>query len=109
MITLLKKHLIVRVLCAMTVVMILIAGGYIGTQVVQTNSAVEEAINSYNIRIAESYAATLESGNLRNFSSSLRKQSYTGLFVRNLVISDRKLEQGTSILFVLMKIVNREL
>jgi len=67
MIRLLKKHLIVRILCAMTVVMILIAGGYIGTQVVQTNSAVEEAINSYNIRIAESYAATLETAQFTEF------------------------------------------
>lgn len=60
MVALLRKHLIVRILCAMTVVMILIAGGYIATQVAQTKSAVEEAINSYNIRIAESYAATLQ-------------------------------------------------
>ncbi|MGG1637732.1 methyl-accepting chemotaxis protein [Paenibacillus sp. FSL K6-3182] len=77
MITLLKKHLIVRVLCAMTVVMILIAGGYIGTQVVQTNSAVEEAINSYNIRIAESYAATLESG---EFTEFLKQPEETELY-----------------------------
>ncbi|WP_138755583.1 methyl-accepting chemotaxis protein [Paenibacillus sinopodophylli] len=67
MVTVLKKHLIVRILCAMTAVMILIAAGYIGTQVVQSRTAVEEAINSYNIRIAESYVATLQADQYAEF------------------------------------------
>ncbi|MGO4549345.1 methyl-accepting chemotaxis protein [Paenibacillus sp. 2TAB23] len=77
MVTVLKKHLIVRILCAMTAVMILIAAGYIGTQVVQTKSAVEEAINSYNIRIAESYAVTLQ---VERFSEFLKEPKETELY-----------------------------
>ncbi|CAM4379809.1 methyl-accepting chemotaxis protein [Paenibacillus endophyticus] len=77
MVTVLKKHLIVRILCAMTAVMILIAAGYIGTQVVQTKSAVEEAINSYNIRIAESYAVTLQ---IDRFSEFLKEPKETELY-----------------------------
>lgn len=67
MVTVLRKHLIVRILCAMTAVMILIAGGFISTQVVKTKSAVEESINSYNKRVAESYAATLQTDQFVEF------------------------------------------
>jgi methyl-accepting chemotaxis protein len=77
MVTLLRKHLIVRILCAMTLVMILIAGGYVATQVAQTKSAVEEAINSYNIRIAESYAATLQTD---RFAEFLKQPQETELY-----------------------------
>lgn len=77
MITVLKKHLIVRILCAMTAVMILIAGGYVGTQVVQTKSAVEQAINSYNMRIGESYAATLQPD---RFAEFLKQPQETELY-----------------------------
>lgn len=77
MVTVLKKHLIVRILCAMTAVMILIAGGYVGTQVVQTKSAVEEAINSYNIRIGESFAATLQPD---RFAEFLKQPQETELY-----------------------------
>jgi methyl-accepting chemotaxis protein len=77
MVTILRKHLIVRILCAMIVVMVLIAGGYIGTQVTQTKSAVEEAINSYNIRIAESYAVTLQAD---RFAEFLKQPQETELY-----------------------------
>ncbi|WP_169088408.1 methyl-accepting chemotaxis protein [Paenibacillus sp. PL91] len=77
MVTILRKHLIVRILCAMVGVMILIAGGYIGTQVAQTKSAVEEAINSYNMRIGESYAATLKTD---QFAEFLKQPQETELY-----------------------------
>ncbi len=60
MVSFVRHRLIVRILCAMIGVMLLIAAGYIGAQVIQTKSAVEQAINSYNMRIAESFAATLQ-------------------------------------------------
>ncbi|MFD2368787.1 methyl-accepting chemotaxis protein [Brevibacillus sp. GCM10020057] len=53
----LKKHLIVRILLGIILVLLLIAAGNLVIQLVQTKSAVEEGINNYNIRIAQSYAA----------------------------------------------------
>lgn len=55
-----KKHLIVRILCVIISVLILVAVGNIATQIIQTRAAVEEGINNYNMRIAESYAAQMK-------------------------------------------------
>lgn len=62
-----KKHLIVRILCVIIAVLILIAVGNITTQVVQTRAAVEDGINSYNMRIAESYAAGMQTDRYAQF------------------------------------------
>jgi methyl-accepting chemotaxis protein len=67
MVSFVRKHLIVRILCAMIGVMLLIAAGYIGAQIVQTKTAVEQAINSYNMRIAESFAAKLPPDSFASF------------------------------------------
>lgn len=59
MVHFMKKHLVVRILAVITAVMVAIAAGNVVTQIVQTESAVEEAVNSYNMRIADSYAGQL--------------------------------------------------
>ncbi|GAA3399603.1 methyl-accepting chemotaxis protein [Paenibacillus hodogayensis] len=60
MVQFIKKHLVVRILVVVTAVMVAIAAGNVVTQTAQTKSAVEEAVNSYNMRIAESYAGQLQ-------------------------------------------------
>ncbi|RKN84403.1 methyl-accepting chemotaxis protein [Paenibacillus ginsengarvi] len=60
MISILKKHLVVRLLVVISAVMIALAAGNVVTQFVETESAVEQAVSSYNKRIAESYAAQLK-------------------------------------------------
>ncbi|WP_103104803.1 methyl-accepting chemotaxis protein [Brevibacillus reuszeri] len=62
-----RKHLIVRILCVIIAVLMLIAVGNIATQVIQTRSAVEDGINSYNMRIAESYAAGMQTDRYAQF------------------------------------------
>ncbi|TMV52785.1 HAMP domain-containing protein [Paenibacillus mesophilus] len=60
MVTVMKKHLTARILVVITAVMVAIAAGNVVTQLIQTKAAVEEAVNSYNMRIAESYAGQLK-------------------------------------------------
>lgn len=67
MISILKKHLIVRLLVVISAVMIALAAGNVVTQFVETESAVEQAVSSYNKRIAESYAAQLKSERYAEF------------------------------------------
>ncbi|QRG67557.1 methyl-accepting chemotaxis protein [Brevibacillus choshinensis] len=60
MIAFMKKRLVARILFVIILVLILIAAGNIAIQFVQTKAAVEEGINNYNIRIAESYGAGIK-------------------------------------------------
>lgn len=59
MIQFMRKHLVARIVAVITAIMVAVAAGNVVTQIVQTESAVAEAINSYNMRIAESYAGQL--------------------------------------------------
>ncbi|CAI9005311.1 methyl-accepting chemotaxis protein [Brevibacillus sp. IT-7CA2] len=77
MVSFMKKHLIVRILCVIIAVLILLAAGSVATQVVQTRSAVEDGIDSYNLRIVESYAAQM---NPDRYAEFLRQPEETELY-----------------------------
>lgn len=77
MMSFMKKHLIVRILCVIISVLVLVAAGNIATQIVQTRDAVEEGINNYNMRIAESYAAQMKPEQYADF---LKQPKETDLY-----------------------------
>ncbi|MFJ9498055.1 methyl-accepting chemotaxis protein [Brevibacillus centrosporus] len=72
-----KKHLIVRILFVIILVLLLIAAGNLAIQMVQTKSAVEEGINNYNIRIAESYATGMKP---EQYAEFLKQPEETDLY-----------------------------
>lgn len=72
-----KKHLIARILFVIIMVLAFIAAGNVAIQMVQTKSAVEEGINNYNIRIAESYATGLQPERYADF---LKQPEETDLY-----------------------------
>ncbi|SDD13157.1 methyl-accepting chemotaxis protein [Paenibacillus sp. UNCCL117] len=67
MIHFVKTHLIARILIVVLAIILLIAAGSIAIQLTQTRSAVEEAVGSYNMRIAESYAKQMDTARYAEF------------------------------------------
>ncbi|SFK92969.1 methyl-accepting chemotaxis protein [Paenibacillus sp. 1_12] len=60
MITLFRKHLVLRIVAAITAVILLLSGGYILLQILNTKSAAQEVITDNGMRTAHSYAAQLD-------------------------------------------------
>lgn len=77
MVTLLRKHLIARILFVIIAVLILMATSNVATQIMQTRTAVEEGINTYNMRIAESYAAKMQP---KRYADFLQQPQETELY-----------------------------
>ncbi|MEK3721708.1 methyl-accepting chemotaxis protein [Paenibacillus sp. FSL H8-0034] len=67
LITTFKKHLVLRIVAAITVVILLLSGGYILLQVLNTKSAAQEVITDNGMRTAYSYAAQLETRQYEDF------------------------------------------
>lgn len=62
-----RRRLIARILVVLTIVVLLIIAGNSAIQLVNTRSAVEEAISSYNMDIAEHYVAQIDTSDYAAF------------------------------------------
>lgn len=67
MFSLIRKSLIARILCVMSAVILCIAAGNIAIQWVNTRSAVQGTISSYNVNIASHYVTQIDAGRYSEF------------------------------------------
>lgn len=75
MITLFRKHLAARIIAIVACIMLILSSGSLVLQIANIKQASQEAISSYNIRVAESLASQLDASEYAAFAQKPEENS----------------------------------